>query len=184
VSRTRRPSRPSGEPGIQARKPTSWEVACKAAGYHVFGYRAIGHTLMMPVVPFRLQSATATKPLPEAGLLDTGSDTTAFPQWVRIALRIPESECVQRPSNTAGGAGTDLVHPTSIRLTVHGVEISVPAVFCDADYPLLGRADFLARFHVRLNETDKRFALKPRKDMSRREYARWVSASKSIRASP
>lgn len=184
MSQTKRRLRPFREPGIPVRKPLSWEMACRAAGYHVFGYRAIGHTLMMPVVPFRLQTATATKPLPEAGLLDTGSDTTAFPQWVRRALLIPEEECVPEPSNTAGGAGTDLVHSTTIRLAVHGIEISVQAVFCDTDYPLLGRTDFLARFHVRLNEADKRFALKPRKEMSRREYARWIGASRSVRAGP
>lgn len=137
----------------------SW-IALRVSGYQVFPYQALGSDTYGPTLPIRILGPNG-RVLDDAGLVDSGADTSAFPLFMMKELGIAKNQCTAREFSGAGGPACQWTWDEDLDARIAGCRLGLKAVFTDTPITLLGRGDFCRRFKVQIHERALKFGVKP-----------------------
>src|SRR3954469_18558293 len=140
-SETKKSTGSSASPGAAGTRSSSLPKS------ETFPCLAYGPGPLAPMVPMRLKGPNGAT-ITEAGLVDSGADTSAFPLWMMRPFGIRKRDCKKESFDAAGGTAKQWIYPEPLEALIMSRRVKLEAVFCDTPVPLLGRCDFFRRFRV------------------------------------
>lgn len=138
---------------------------------HVLPYRAITweeiadeddpKPALAPIVPIVVNGPARSLPL--QGLIDSGADSSLFPEAIMDTIGISADDCTRITCASSTGEGSQLVYPPGIEIEIPdlGHRMWVVANFSQlpGGLALLGRLDFFRAFRVMIDEPSATFSL-------------------------
>lgn len=150
----------SGRTGPSASPAARAPRSSKPRRWRTFGYDASSGHLLAPLIDIEVVAPDG-RLWQDSALIDTGADTSAFPEHWLKRLGILKKDCEFRRFTTAGGIGKQWRHPDRLQANIAGRQLLLEACFVNTPVVLLGREDFLMHFEVAFDQRNSRFRIRP-----------------------